>query len=66
MYPIHMMPSILQEFSTVNPMSYVVDATRALMISGDLSNLPLDLVAIAIFDVVMFIAASAVFKRIIE
>jgi len=47
-------------------MSYVVDATRALMISGDLSNLPLDLVAIAIFDVVMFIAASAVFKRIIE
>jgi ABC-2 type transport system permease protein len=66
LYPIQMMPPILREFSAVNPLSYVVDATRGLLITGDVSNLLLDLVAIAIFDVVMFVIASISFKRIIE
>ena len=47
-------------------MSYVVDATRGLLITGDLSNLLVDLAAIAVFDIVMFILASISFKRIIE
>jgi ABC-2 type transport system permease protein len=66
LYPIQMMPQILRDFSAVNPMSYVVDAVRGLMISGDLSNLLIDLVAIAVFDAVMFFLASISFKRIIE
>jgi len=66
LYPVGMMPPALQAFSSVNPMSYVVDAVRSLMITGDLSNLWLDLVAIAIFDAVMFAIASVSFKRIIE
>jgi ABC-2 type transport system permease protein len=66
LYPIQIMPPILREFSTVNPLSYVVDAVRRLLIIGDLSNLLIDLVAIAIFDVVLFILASISFKRIIE
>jgi len=61
-----MMPDAVKYFSAVNPMSYVVDAVRGLMISGDLSNLPIDLLAIVVFDVVMFIVASISFKRIIE
>jgi ABC-2 type transport system permease protein len=66
LYPIQIMPPILREFSTFNPMSYVVDAVRSLLITGNISNLPLDLVTIAIFDAVMFITASISFKRIIE
>jgi ABC-2 type transport system permease protein len=66
LYPIQIMPKVLQEFSAINPMSYVVDAVRGLMISGDLSNLLVDLAAIALFDVVMFVVASISFKRIIE
>ena len=66
LYPVKMMPPILQYFALVNPMSYVVDAVRGLMISGDLSNLAIDLVAIALFDAIMFVAASLSFKRIIE
>lgn len=66
LYPVQMMPPALQYFSAFNPMSYVVDAVRGLMITGDLSNLLIDLVAIAVFDVVMFILASVSFKRIIE
>jgi ABC-2 type transport system permease protein len=66
LYPVAIMPLILQEFSRFNPMSYIVDAVRALTISGDLTSLPLDLAAIALFDAVMFVVASASFKRIIE
>ena len=66
LYPVQMMPQALRYFSTVNPMSYVVDATRGLMITGDLTSLPIDIVAIAVFDTVMFILASISFKRIIE
>ncbi|MEM3402947.1 MAG: ABC transporter permease [Nitrososphaeria archaeon] len=66
LYPVKIMPPLLQEFALVNPMSYVVDAVRSLMITGDLSNLPLDLVAIAIFDLVMFVIASISFRKIIE
>lgn len=66
LYPVGMMPPILQEFSLVNPMSYIVDAVRGLTISGDLINLPIDLIAIATFDAIMFVAASACFKKIIE
>jgi ABC-2 type transport system permease protein len=36
------------------------------MITGDLTNLLVDLAAIAVFDIVMFILASISFKRIIE
>lgn len=66
LYPIEIMPPVLRALSSVNPMSYIVDAVRSLLITGNLAQLPLDLAAIAIFDVVMFIIASASFKRIIE
>ncbi len=66
LYPVELMPPILREFSTFNPLSYVVDAVRGLLITGDLSNLLIDLIAIAIFDAVLFILASISFKRIIE
>lgn len=66
LYPITIMPKILQYVSLVNPMSYAVDAVRGLMISGDLSNLALDLVVIALFDIAAFTLASMNFKRIVE
>jgi len=66
LYPVEIMPPVLQQLATVNPLSYVVDAVRSLMITGDLSNLLTDVIVIAIFDVVMFIIASISFKRIIE
>lgn len=66
LYPIQMMPTVLQYFAMVNPMSYVVDAARGLMITGNLAGLPLDLLAIAIFDAVMFALASISIRRIIE
>lgn len=66
LYPVQIMPQILKDFSAFNPLSYVVDAVRGLLITGDLTNLPIDLAAIAIFDVILFILASISFRRIIE
>jgi ABC-2 type transport system permease protein len=66
LYPIAMMPPIVHYIAIFNPMSYGVDAVRGLMISGDLTSLLLDIGAIALFDAVMFVIASASSRRIIE
>ena len=66
LYPISAMPEILQFFARINPMTYAVDAVRALTITGDLTNLPADFAAILIFDIVIFALASASFKKVIE
>jgi ABC-2 type transport system permease protein len=66
LYPIKLMPTVLQYFAIFNPLIYAVDTVRGLMISGDLTNLPYDIAAIAIFDAVMFTAASISFRKIIE
>jgi ABC-2 type transport system permease protein len=66
LYPISLMPPALQTFSLYNPMTYIVDAVRSLLISGDLTNLPVDLVAMSVFVGLMFFLASMSFKRIIQ
>ena len=66
LYPVLIMPEIMQWIALFNPMSYVVDAVRSLIITGNLSSLPVDLAAIMLFDAVMFIIASINFRRIIE
>ncbi len=66
LYPIRLMPSVLQYFAIFNPLTYAVDAVRGLIISGDVTNLLSDIAAIAIFDAIMFVAASIRFRKIIE
>ena len=66
LYPLNNMPAVLQYIAAYNPMTYIVDAVRCLLITGDLSTLPLDLLVIGVFVVVMYILASVSFKRIIE
>ena len=43
LYPIEIMPSWLKVLAKVNPLSYIVDLMRSLLISGDLSNCVTDL-----------------------
>ncbi len=66
LYPIKLMPTVLQYFAIFNPLTYAVDAVRGLIISGDVTNLLPDIAAIAIFDAIMFAAASISFRKIIE
>jgi ABC-2 type transport system permease protein len=46
-YPIAIMPSWLQYVANVNPLSYMVEALRALLVTGNLVNLPLDIAVLA-------------------
>jgi ABC-2 type transport system permease protein len=66
LYPVKLMPHLLQHFAVLNPLTYAVDAVRGLMISGDVSHLLRDSAAIVIFDILMFTAASLSFRKIIE
>jgi len=66
LYPIKLMPQILQYFAVFNPLTYAIDAVRGLVNTGDLTNLALDIAAIAIFDIIMFTVASISFRKIIE
>ncbi len=66
LYPIELMPPALQYVAVLNPLTYAVDATRGLLISGDLSNLAVDVAAIIVFDVAIFAVASVSFRKIIE
>ena len=66
LYPVSSMPPLLQVFAIVNPMTYVVDAVRSLLITGNLAQLPLDIPVIVAFDIVLFAMASVTFKKITE
>ncbi len=66
LYPIDMMPSALQLFAVLNPLTYAVDAIRGLMISGELGNILVDVLAILVFDMVVFALASLSFRKILE
>lgn len=65
-YPISLMPGWLKVIATVNPLSYVVDAMRALLVSGDLSHVAVDLFAIALATALLVLLASVSFRRIIS
>lgn len=66
LYPVSIMPGILREVSSLNPMSYSVDAARSLIITGDVAGVPLDFLVIIFFDIIVFLLAQANFEKIIE
>lgn len=66
LYPLSSMPPILRDFASINPMTYMVDALRGFLITGDLTHILPDLAVIAVFTFGMIGIASIFFKRIIE
>jgi ABC-2 type transport system permease protein len=65
-YPIELMPGWLKVIATINPLSYIVDALRALLVTGDMSHLPIDILAIVAAVIVLLTLASLSFRRIIS
>ncbi len=65
-YPVSLMPSWLQTISLFNPLSYGVDAVRAMILTGDYSNLPMDAVVLGGFTLLFLTIASVTIRRIIE
>lgn len=65
-YPVSLMPAWLQAISRYNPLSYVVDAMRSMLLTGDYSALPLDILALLVSTGFFIACASISLKRLIE
>jgi ABC-2 type transport system permease protein len=63
LYPVHLMPGWLQAVSAVNPLSYEVDALRALLI-GSSGNLALDVAVLAVACLAGIGVSSALLPRL--
>jgi ABC-2 type transport system permease protein len=67
-YPISIMPPWLQVIAHINPLTYVVDGLRTLMItqpSGS-TNLGLDFAILAIITIVLVIIGAQLYPRIVQ
>lgn len=64
-YPVSIMPDWLQVIAVANPLSYVVDALRSLLVTGDLSGLGLDVLILVASAAVLLFLASLGFKRML-
>ena len=58
------MPSWIKPIAVVNPLTYVVSGLRGLLATGDLHQLPLDILVILGSTVILLILASLGFKRL--
>lgn len=65
-YPISLMPDWLRYISIFNPLSYVVDAMRSMLLTGDYSNILIDIAALSLATLTFISAASLALKRLIE
>ncbi len=65
-YPTANMPNWLQAISAFNPLSYVVDAMRAMLLTGNYTNLPIDIGALLLATGLFLTAAAVILRRLIE
>jgi ABC-2 type transport system permease protein len=65
-YPTSIMPAWLQAISIYNPLTYVVDAMRAMLLTGNYGNLPVDIGALLLSTGILLTAASVILRRLIE
>ena len=65
-YPISIMPSWLKVIAIGNPLSYIVDATRSLLVTGDFSSMGVDMLVICGATLILVVLASVGFKRILS
>lgn len=66
LYPRAIMPTWLKVLATVNPMSYLVDALRGLLISVSEVHLIFDWFVLIVASVVMLLLNRALFSRILS
>jgi len=66
LYPIKIMPTALQYVAKGNPLYYVVDSLRSLLLTNDLSSLPFDLGVLFVITVIFVLAGTWGLKRLME
>lgn len=66
LYPLEAMPQVLQDFTRINPLFYVVDGFRSLLITNNVSNVPLDFGVLLLFTLFFIVAGIWGLKRLME
>jgi ABC-2 type transport system permease protein len=64
-YPIGIMPQWLQLVAKVNPLSYMVDGLRALIVSGNLSSLPFDILVLVIATSLISLLSAYMYPKVV-
>ncbi len=65
-YPISIMPTWLQYISIANPLSYVVDAIRSMLLVGTYNNLPIDILVLLLSTAVFLLLASRTIRKLLD
>ena len=64
-YPIEIMPHWLQIVAKLNPLSYMVDGLRTLLVSGSISQLPFNLGILAVATLLISILSAYLYPKIV-
>jgi ABC-2 type transport system permease protein len=64
-YPITIMPQWLQIVAKFNPLTYMVDALRALIVTGNLSTVPIDIMILIGVMMVMSLISAYMYPKVV-
>jgi ABC-2 type transport system permease protein len=64
-YPIAIMPAWLQSVSNVNPLSYMVDGLRALMLSGSVERVGFDIGVLAVSALLISVLSAWLYPKVV-
>jgi ABC-2 type transport system permease protein len=64
-YPISIMPTWLQVFANINPLSYMVDGIRALLVTGNLTRLSYDIVVLSIVTFAISLLSAYMYPKVV-
>jgi len=64
-YPIEIMPQWLQIVARINPLSYMVDGLRTLLVTGSIAQLPIDLGILAIATLLISLLSAYLYPKIV-
>jgi len=64
-YPISIMPSWLQAVANINPLTYMVDGLRVLLITGNISRLPFDIIILVIATFAISFLSAYMYPKVV-
>jgi ABC-2 type transport system permease protein len=64
-YPVSIMPSWLQVVANINPLSYMVDGLRSLMLSGTFSGVGFDILVLAVTALIISAISAWMYPKVV-
>ncbi|HHV61523.1 MAG TPA: ABC transporter permease [Firmicutes bacterium] len=65
LYPVSIMPGWLRLVSVINPLSYIVEALRSLLVTGDLMRVPLDICVLILASLVVTVVSAFMYPKVV-